>query len=154
MNNHPNQNGNSPEEPEVVIPEVIDIKDVKKHKVVEDLPHGHIYGAPGNGMSVAAIILSALSIFVTVLGLLFSWLFYVGFIMNCMSFAAALVSLLLSVIAKVRRSRSGMPNSLIPVIALTSAIIALIFSSMLFSCTGRVACLYCTAQTSITHAIR
>lgn len=113
--------------------------------VWDHIPQNRNNSSPSmNVLSGIGIALSLISIIVTALALIFSWFFYVGFIMNIISAVLAITGTVVGVINLNISKRAGLPSGEFPVIAIVLGILAILLSGVIFSCTGCAACFYCT----------
>ncbi len=97
-----------------------------------------------NVLSGVGIALSLISVLITALALIFSWFFYVGFIMNIISAVLAIIGTVVGTISLNINKRAGLPSGEFPVIAIVLGVIAILLSGVIFTCTGCAACFYCT----------
>ena len=100
---------------------------------------------PMNVLSGISIAISLISVIITALALIFSWFFYVGFIMNIISAVLAVIGTTLGALSITTNKRAGIPSGEFPVIAIVLGIIAVLLSGVIFSCTGCAACFYCSS---------
>ncbi len=97
---------------------------------------------PGNILGGIGVITVLVSIIISVLAFIFSWFFYVGFIMNIISSVFALTGTLLGVAGGTMNSRVGIQWGSASIAAVIVGILALMFSGVIFTCTGCAACFF------------
>ncbi len=103
---------------------------------------------PGSKLGIVGVICAMLSVVVSSLALVFSWLYLVGFIMNIIAALLAAVGLILGIVGGSMNSRCGFSMGGPCIAAIVLCVPALLISGILFSCTGCAASFYCSNDPS------
>ena len=103
---------------------------------------------PGHKFGIAGVICALMSIILSAMALIFTWLFLVGFIMNILSALLAVAGIIFASVGASVNTRRGLSMGGACIGALVLSIPALILSGILFSCTGCAASFYCSGNTS------
>lgn len=101
-------------------------------------------------LGIVGTLASALSVVLSLLALILTWLFYVGFIINIISAVFSVAGIVLGAIGGGINAHRGYTMGAANIAAIVLGAAALLLSGLVFTCTGCAACFFCSGAASKT----
>lgn len=99
-------------------------------------------GGQGNLIGGIGLVIVLISIVISTFAFVFSWFFYVGFVMNIISAVLSVIGTVMGIVGGTRNSRLGMQWGTVSTVAVILGLLAIMFSGIIFTCTGCAACFF------------